>query len=462
MKLATLAAAVVAVLVTSTCAEDPKPAADLLKEEERAEIEATISAMLKAGFPDAAKATVFIGPLSVKATFDPGKERPPLPTSASGMQMTSPGSSEMTYGFEFDGLHFKLADGAWVIALSHVFHPKEGDEVDSSKAEEVDLSTLTADAAASHPFSTEKDAAGFLEGFIPEQRARAKAEMDLLIPVTRRLKLGPDLVPQATVLLHLAGWGDALGLSVMLADQRARNYWQLKPWTTPDSPFDATGAYPGAKAEEKAWKEAQKQFTSEPPPAALRRALFRWCRAQMTVEEPEDAMLALEEAAAAAKVCVDPKDPQKYAARIDALLAGMKLPVTPPEGADLAARLASWEARQRMPRMIVAGGEGDDGGTLSMSTGFVAPVAAYTPKKEDLDGLIALLADERPSRFFDHSGARTLGDNAWRAVAALLEADPRTLAGHPTDKPWTSAERRSAATAVQTWWKGHRSEHMGK
>ena len=117
--------------------------------------------------------------------------------------------------------------------------------------------------------------------------------------------------PPATVLLQQAGWPDAAELSLVIADGRARNYWQLHPWTAADSPFDPTGAYAGAAEEEKTWKTSHAQFTAEAPDVALRRALFRWCRAEMMVEEPEDAMLPLAVAAAGAKAAVDPKDPQE-------------------------------------------------------------------------------------------------------------------------------------------------------
>ncbi len=434
------------------------PAADLLKKEERKDVEAVIASLLAAGFPDAAKATVYNGPLSVQASFDPAKEPPPLPTSASTMQMTNGGSSTMTYGFEFDGLHFKLADGSWIISLAYHFHPKPDDTVDASKAEEIDLAGLTAKATEARPFSTDKDAPKFLERYAPAQRERSKATMDRLIPVTYMLRLKPDVMAQATVLLHCAGWTEAADLTLLIADQRAINYWQIKPWTTPEVPFDPTGAYPGAKDEETAWKAKTTQVTSEAPQAALRRALFRWCRIQMIAEEPEDAMLPLEAAAAAAKKMVDAKDPQKCGAQIDFLLAGQKLPVTPAEKADLATRLASWEVNVRMPRMSVSSGEAG-AGSLTMSTSFAAPVPAYTPDKADLDALVALLADERPSRFWDFNGARTLGDNAWRAVVSLLKADPRALVGYATDKAWTSAERRAAAAAVQKWWRDHGKEY---
>src|SRR6185295_7061567 len=98
-------------------------------------------------------------------------------------------------------------------------------------------------------------------------------------------------------------------------------YWQLRPWTDPDPAFDPTGAYPKAKDEEQAWKKAHPLAMPEDPATALRRALFRWCRAQVMADE---ALLPPEIAAAVCKAAVDPKDPQKNGARIDALLAGSK------------------------------------------------------------------------------------------------------------------------------------------
>jgi hypothetical protein len=169
-------------------------------------------------------------------------------------------------------------------------------------------------------------------------------------------------------------------------------------------------------------------------------------------------MIAPDAAAAVCKAALDPKDPQKHAARIDALLAASKLPLVPAENASLVARLESWEARTRKPRMKVTSGK--DGS--SIATSFEVPTPAYEPKKEDLDALVALLGDERPSRFCDFSGPRPVGDNAWRAIAMLLKADPRTLAGIPIDHPWTSAERKSSSASFQKWWKDHRGEYVEK
>jgi len=445
-------------------AEEPKavPAAgaELLTKEEARDVEAVIASMFKAGFPDTAKSEVHSGKLLVSATFDP--KDPPLPSAASKTQMTNANSPNMTYGYEFDGLHFKLADGSWLINLAYHFTPRAGDKVDASGAPQVDLAGLTAAAQAAHPFNAEKDATKFLEGIVAAKRARAAAEMTKFAPVTRFLKLRPDDLAQALVFLHHAGWADACAASLLVADQRARNFWQLKQWTTNELTFDPTGEYASAKTEEEAWRKTHPPFESEPPQTALRRALFRWCRAEIMVEAPEDALTTPAVAGAAAKALVDPKDPQDNAARIDALLAGVKLPVTPAKNADLAARLQSWEARPRRPRMVVSNPGAGANGSISIGTSFEAPVTSYTPQKSDFDALVALLGDERPTRFFDFSGPRVLGDNAWRALAVLFKKDPRTLAGIPADKPWTAAERKSAAGAFQKWWKDHRAEHIEK
>ncbi|HET6250338.1 MAG TPA: hypothetical protein VFE47_21805 [Tepidisphaeraceae bacterium] len=430
----------------------------LLSADETREIDAIIAAMFKAGFPDTAKAVVYSGPVNVTATFDPSKTAPPLPSEASKSQMTIPNSSKVTYSYEFNGLHFKLADGSWILALSYHFTPAKGDAVDAAKAKEIKLATLTADAIAAHPFNAAQAAAQWLEHVAPSQRQRSTQAMDQLVPLTMYLKLGADNLAPAVVLLKGAGFAQADDLCFAIADQRARSFWQLRPWTTPDAEFDPTGAYPNSSAEEAAWHKANPVYLSEQPPVALRRALFRWCRAQLMTPDSEDTLFSPAIAAAATKACVDPNDPQGFAAKIDALAAGMKLPVTPAENADLATKLQSWEARPRTPKMTVSGGNAG----LSINTTFAAPVAAYTPDKKDLDGLAGLLADERPSRFADFNGPRTVGDNAWRALAVLLKEDPRKLAGYPVDHPWTTGERRAAAQAVQKWWKTHREEYVGK
>jgi hypothetical protein len=428
-------------------------ALQVLTADEARDVGDVISAAVKAGFPDGAKAALFSGKVKISATFDPAKEAAPLPADLSTMQMTVPNSTKMTYTYAIDGNHLKFADGSWLLSFAYRFKVREGDSLTTDDAKAIDLATLTADAAKDHPFDAVKEASGWLDKVAPAHRDRAAKAMNQFVPVSYFLKLSREDQVPAIVLLHRAGWTDAAALSACVADQRIREFWLQRPWVEPDFLFDPTGAYPTAKERDDAWKKTKAPFVPETPAAALRRALFRWCQSQLTSEEPA---LAPEVAAAVCKAMLDPKDPQGHKARVEALLAGAKLPVTVAANADVATRLASWEARPRQPKMKVTGGGN------SMQTTFEAPPPAYAPDKKDLDALVALLGDDRPSRFWDFCGPRSLGDNAWRALATLLEKDPRALAGVATEKPWTTAERKSCAAALQRWWKEHRAEFIDK
>jgi len=349
-------------------------------------VDAVVAAAKGAGFPDAKGATVYAGKISVLATFDPAKPAP-LPSAASTMQESIPNSKDMTYGYTFEGLHFKLADGSWIISTAYRFKPGDGDKVDVADAKAVNLDTLLEDAAKEVPIDAEKDAGKYLDTFVPQERARAKETITRMAPVVQYLHMGREDTIPAVVLLQEAGWKHSGELSLVIASTRASSYWQLYPWTVTGTTFDPTGEYAELNAQEAAWRKTHPPLTSEAPAVALRRGLFRWCRGQMNqAGEPE--LLPLEVATAVSKVMVEPGDPQHFAALVDVQAAGMRLPVTPPEKADLAARLASWELRGRQPQMVVSSG-GGAGGVVSMSTSFSMPVAAYVPEKGDLDALVA-------------------------------------------------------------------------
>ena len=416
----------------------------LLTGEETKEVNAVLAAMLAAGFPDGQHAHVYVGTIQVFAAFDPNGASRPLPARSAVTRMLVPDTRKVTHGYLFEGLHFKLADGSWIIALAYHFKPAPGDSVKTDGAHEVNLATVTADAMAAHPFDAAKDASIYLEKVPPLERPRLTAALTRIVPVTIQLQIAPEGAMPAAVLLYRAGWAGAAELSLTISQNRARSYWELQLWSDPDWVFDPTGQYLPMRKAATAWAQTQAQFPAEPPAVGMRRAMFRWCRSQLAAPSPEDALLPADVAAAAMKACVDPKDPQHNLSRIDALLAGQKLPATVAPDAPLIARLQSWEEE-----------------SAPGAAGAEAPaIASFTPQKSDLDALVALLADERPSRFCDFTGPRTLGDNAWRAVAALLKSDPRTLAGYPTDHPWTPAERRAAGKAVQAWWKNHRVEFV--
>ncbi len=276
-----------------------------------------------------------------------------------------------------------------------------------------------------------------------------------MVPISFHLTQRTEGLPVTAAVLHLAGWPDLGAAAVAIADQRARQFGQLQPWREPDQPFDPTGADGPAVAAERAWRAGHATVTPEDPLTAFRRALFRWGRAQISAA-PEEALVPPPTAAALCRTLLDPLDPQGNTARIMALLAATHVPVVVRADAALDERLQSWEARPRAPRLVVTGGV--DG--ASPSTAFVTPPMAYVPDAKDYDGLIGLLDDERPSRCIDASGARTVGDNALRALAALFKADPRALAGLPTDHPWTAAERKATAKALEMWWQGNRYKYV--
>ena len=425
-------------------------AADLVSEADEAAVAAVVAAVVKAGFPDGTGHEVYGGTILVAVNVDPGKDPLPLPGEESSMQETGSDSSVVTYRYRFGGLHLKRGDGTWILGLRRKFKPDADDTVDASGAPRLDVAGLSAAAAAAHPYdpSSLKE---WLDQFQPARREAAQAAVSLMVPVAKHLQLGSDHFAPAIVMMHRAGWKDAALACVAIANERAGRYWLMRPWIEPDAAFDPTGEYPQAEATEKAWRASQKTLVPETPAVALRRAMHRWCRNELMQDKP---LITPRVAAAVCQATLDPGDPQRNGPRIDALLAATALPVQPPEGADLRTRLASWAAPAE-PSLVVRGSNGGAG----IVNEFSVPQEAYVPERKDLDALVALLADGRPSRFIDFSGARSIGDNAFRAVAGLIEADPRALAGHPVNAPWTADERTKAAAAVQAWWKINRLKY---
>ncbi len=135
-----------------------------------------------------------------------------------------------------------------------------------------------------------------------------------------------------------------------------------------------------------------------------------------------DAMLALDEAEAHR--------------RWERIKAGLQVA---PAGTDVASRLACWRGG---PRDDTDRGEERD--------------PSY--QASDLDALVELCADERPSRWFESYQPRTVGDQALRAISDLLQLDIRRLIGRDLLAPWSDQERRETAAAVKTWWTAHRGE----
>jgi hypothetical protein len=122
--------------------------------------------------------------------------------------------------------------------------------------------------------------------------------------------------------------------------------------------------------------------------------------------------------------------------RWERIKSGLKVA---PMGTDFASRLACWRGGpRRYPDLA------EEHGT------------SY--QVSDLDALVGLCADQRPSLWFDCFQPRTVGDQALRAISDLFQVDIRCIIGRDLLARWTDRERSETAAAVKSWWSLHRGE----
>ncbi|MBA2481708.1 MAG: hypothetical protein H0V44_13675 [Planctomycetes bacterium] len=422
-------------------------------EAEHASIVALVDRCVALGYPDTRGAEFTRGTATVTAQVGGQRADPPLSTRLSTTQMS--GDGVVTYVFSVRGVHARLADGSWLLGLRHALRPDATLTI-AVDGPRVDPATLAAEAAAAKPFQAEKDAAKYLAAIPADQRARTAAVLDATVPMSFLLKLNPDDMPLAAVALTRAGCEQAPLLAWAIADQRARSYWQQRYWTDAAPPFDPTGAYAWSEQAEQDWRAALGSPVVEDPATALRRAWHRQFRAWLLTTEP-GCPLDADAATAAATATLDPGDPQGHGARIAALRDALKIPAVPAKKSFLSDALRAWgppPAGQPEFRVTASAG--------SMSTSFLQEAPAYAPAISDADRLIELVGDARPSRFHDFAGPRTIGDNALRALAQLMQKDPRAAISRDGDRPWTDREQSETAAALQTWWQEHRAGAMAQ
>jgi hypothetical protein len=185
--------------------------------------------------------------------------------------------------------------------------------------------------------------------------------------------------------------------------------------------------------------------------AILRAAMVAWAGERLIVADQRGRAAAL--AAAKALAAGD----AAVVANLDALAAGRALPAGAPADAPLSTRLGCWRPPDQAADILR--GALDDGGD-ALLVQFSTDEPQQTIGEQDLDALVALAADARPSRWIEGGLARTLGDNALRAIAWLLCEDPRELAGRPTDATWSTAERSAVAAGLSRWWAEHRGRSV--
>jgi hypothetical protein len=421
-------------------AEDPK----------LQEIEALAAKLVKLGYPDCAGAEITCGKATVNATVH-GDEEPPFSTRLSKSQMTSQDGGTI-YSFEFNGMHVHLADGTWLLGLRYRSkNDKLVIKIDDAKA--IDPATLTASAAQENPYKVEQGAK-FLEQIPEDQRAMVDKTLQITVPVSFKLKLRPDDMPLATIVLALNGWKDAAWSAQSVAVIRSRDYWQQQYWSGKLPSFDPTGEYKDRDHVVTEWRSAHPKPQIESAEVGLRRALHREFRMWLAQPDPAWALDA-KQTKAAAIAMLDPADPQKITARIEALYEAQTIPKNPPADAPLAEKLRSWSATTGTPEFRVKSAK--DG--TSMSTTFSDTQPAYVPAEQDIAELVKLVKDDRTSRLVDFSGARTVGDNALRALAVVLQRDPRSEASMADMEPWTSERRHQTAQALEKWLKTRSAEN---
>lgn len=429
-------------------AEAAPAASWTLAAEDAAAIDRLIELALRNGLPDARGAVGVVGTLGVEWQGDPAHAPAALAVLGPHLSGTDIEATNAILRGECQGRHLRLADGSWLLGGSRHATPGDGFTITvPDDAREVAIRDLLA-TPAGEADDNRQQLRWRLGQALEWQVGRPALERALgWAPVDHSGRLDP----LAVVHLWRAGAEQARDLA-LLASTLARGDDQggaLAPGTPP-----ALGV-PGGNGllHQGLLPSLESHLGAFDPPrpgeiaAILRAAVVAWASERLIVADPPGRLAAL--AAAKALAAGD----AALVANLDAIAAGRALPASAPADAPLSTRLGCW----RPPDQVADSQRGvlDDGGEAFFLP-FNTDEAVQSIGEQDLDALVALAADARPSRWIDGGLARTLGDNALRAVAWLLREDPRDLAGRPTDAPWSTAERNAVATGLARWWAEHR------
>jgi hypothetical protein len=429
---------------SATAAASAATTAAVNAEGQRAAIDALIETAVRHGLPDARGAVLVSGKLALswKGTSD---ELIRMPVSERQLfSMSSRSDQEASATGEVDGLHLRLSDGSWLVGLGG--HLPTGGGFTIGTGDSKDLGP----AAAGLPPANKDD--GFI-GYLRSQLTRL--DPDDRAAVERGLAVMPPtrngfLAPLAAIHLRRAGTPQAADLACALTLLA-----QVGPWAqpAPDASLDLSLAGSGQRFQgfRMGGKDVQKL------PAAgemVRRELRTWALARLIAADDDARPTAL---AAALALTGD-----EAAADCRRIAEGRALPGNPPAKAPLAERVAAWRPAQGRVRTMgnpsgLSSDELDDDQRLSP---IRRPGTTALVREADADALVQLLDDRRPSRWVDRGIPRTLGDNALRALADLLQSDPRTLAGRNPKAAWNDAERTACATAITAWWNANRAKGL--
>jgi hypothetical protein len=426
-------------------AEPATPAATATANDDgqRAAIDALIATAVQHGLPDARGAMLVDGKLAL-AWKGSAEELQAMPGSLrSCFNSFTHSDQEASATGEVEGLHLRLADGSWLVGLGDHLPAGSGFTVGSGDCKEL------GPAAAGLPPGQIDGIAGYLRLQLP------RLDPDDRPAVERGLALMPAprhgvMAPMAAIHLWRAGAPQAADLERALALLA-----QVGPWVqpTPDTTLDVGLA--DSRQRRHGFRMGRAGALKLPTMAAsMRHELRTWVLTRLIAAGDDARPAALAAALAVAG--------GESAADCRRIAEGRALPANPPAKAPLAERVAAWRPAQ--------GTSVSDFGRTGLSSDELDAEGHHRPSlktrsaslvhEADADGLVELLDDHRPSRWVDRGIPRTLGDNALRAFAGLLQSDPRTLAGRDPKAAWNDTERSACATAIAAWWNANRTKGL--
>jgi len=426
--LALTLAALAGLAVPLVAADTPVPTTATATADRLAPLARIVDLAIAGGLPDAKGATLHLGKIGVIWRFD----------------------ADNKHVNQTEGIHAKLADGRWLVGLVDLKTAADL-EIDEAALKPVALENLAAALSEGKEQEFPAEAIeGWIQNIAPADRDRVRAAIPAL-PVAMALfqngRQAPAVAVAALIRLEAPCAEDVAVLAGLM--QAGNPFAPSFAATAPPLTFGEEEHHWGREMHER------KEIAVPDPALALRHGLFIHFRsiatgmgdayrskpAAPTGPTPAEAL-----ATAATLLAAD-----EAIAQADlALLRGRAaLPEKVGADAPLAERLAVWDGG-----LAGAGATDDDGHVVMRSHGAYVQqqgTTTLTVTEADLDALFALLDDPRPCRWLDNGHARTLGDNALRAIGALFSCDPRSFIARDLAAPWTPAERAATAAALRAW-----------
>ncbi len=437
----------------------------VLPEADPSALRIVVEHAIAAGLSDAGGGTLYQGTIRLVAAGQPA-----LPAHGAAAAASEPG---------YTGLHLQLADGTWIVDLTWPTTGLLGYRVDARAARALALDQVP-DAAVSLLAAVDAGAADrAADAQAPPARAPWPAQVtgSAAIGALQRLLLQTgDLAVASAHLLRLG-----LPHSELLAGRSAGAWiWDpgsralIEGWPSTlqlHALPDQGAARLAAAIAAHAWSEVPADAHLPDRETSFRHLLALSFYHQLIGAWPRPFLPLPPAAAAQAVLALEADQPGLPALRreLSGLVARAGLPTATLATSPLAQRLAVWCSDEREQHALALLSHLSDE-VLDAIAGQSEEEQSRTPDDErdawllsrqgggfseaDAGALVALLDDERPCRWLDQGRLRTVGDNALRALDAVLGCDPRSLVGHDPQAMWTDAERGTTIAALRRWWAG--------